>query len=52
VQPWDSLVFAITVVVAVLVNGKTMLTRDAAVTEVLMPGEAGAPDAAHVPAYS
>jgi membrane protease YdiL (CAAX protease family) len=36
-QPWDTLVFAFAAVVIVLLNRKTMLTRDSAVTEVLRP---------------
>jgi membrane protease YdiL (CAAX protease family) len=44
-QPWDTLVFAIAAVVIVLLNRKAMLTRDGAVTEVLMPGEEGSSDA-------
>lgn len=35
-QPWDSLVFAAVAVIVVLLNRKTMLARDGAVTEVLM----------------
>lgn len=40
-QPWDTLVFGIAAVVIVLLNRKEMLTRDGAVTEVLMPGGGG-----------
>lgn len=40
-QPWDTLVFGIAAVVTVLLNRKTMLTRNGAVTEVLMPGKGG-----------
>ena len=40
-QPWDTLVFVIAAVVIVLLNRKTMLTHEGAVTEVLMPGEEG-----------
>lgn len=43
-QPWDSLAFVIVAAVIVLVNRRTMLTREGAVTEVLMPGEEGNPD--------
>jgi uncharacterized protein len=39
VQPWDALVFGIVAVVVVLLNRRSMLTRDGAVTEVLMLGE-------------
>jgi uncharacterized protein len=38
-QPWDTLVFVIVAAVIVVVNRKAMLTREGAVTEVLMPGE-------------
>jgi membrane protease YdiL (CAAX protease family) len=38
-QPWDTLVFGIVTVVIVLLNRRRMLTREGAVTEVLMPGE-------------
>jgi hypothetical protein len=38
-QPWDTLVWVIAAVVIVLVNRTTMLTREGAVTEVLMPAE-------------
>lgn len=40
-QPWDMLVYVIAAVVIVLLNRQTMLTRNGAVTEVLMPGEEG-----------
>lgn len=40
-QPCDTLVFGIAAVVTVLLNRKTMLTRNGAVTEVLMPGKGG-----------
>lgn len=40
-QPWDTLVFVIVAAVVVLLNRRTMLTRDGAVTGVLMPGERG-----------
>lgn len=43
-QPWDTLVFALVAAVIVVVNRKAMLTREGAVTEVLMPGEEGSPD--------
>lgn len=36
-QPWSSYLFAIAAVVVVLLNRKTMFSRDGAVTEVLMP---------------
>jgi hypothetical protein len=38
-QPWDTLVFVAVAVVVVLLNWKAMLTREGAVTGVLMPGE-------------
>jgi membrane protease YdiL (CAAX protease family) len=38
-QPWDSLVYVVAAVVIVLLNRRVMLTRDGAVTAVLMPGE-------------
>jgi CAAX protease family protein len=37
-QPWENDLFVIAAVVVVLLNRKAMLTRDQAVTEVLMPG--------------
>lgn len=36
-QPWDSYVFALVAVVIVVLNRKTMFTRDGAVTEIAMP---------------
>jgi len=44
-QPWDMFVFVIVAVVVVLVNRKTMLTRDGAATEIIMPGEEHRPAA-------
>jgi hypothetical protein len=41
-QPWDTLVFSIVAAVIVLLNWRAMLTRDGAVTSVLMPGDEGA----------
>ena len=38
-QPWDTLVYVMAAVIIVVLNRKTMLTRDGAVTEVLMPGD-------------
>ncbi|NYT02943.1 MAG: CPBP family intramembrane metalloprotease [Methanosarcinales archaeon] len=38
-QPWDTMVFALAAVVIVLLNRRTMLTGEGAVTEVLMPGK-------------
>ena len=44
-QPWDTLVWGIAAAVIVLMNRRSMLTREGAVTEVLMPGEeVGTPD--------
>jgi len=46
-QPWENYIFAIVAVVIVVVNRKAMLSREGAVTEVLMPGEeevVGGPD--------
>jgi membrane protease YdiL (CAAX protease family) len=40
-QPWDTLLFVIVAVVIVLLNRRSMLTREGAVTEVLMPGHEG-----------
>jgi uncharacterized protein len=47
-QPWDMLVFGIAAALIVLLNRKAMLSRNGAVTEVLMPGEEGGPDDARV----
>lgn len=41
-QPWDTLVFVAAAVIVVIVNRKSMLTREGAVTEVLMPEPEGA----------
>jgi hypothetical protein len=50
-QPWENYIFAIVAVVVVVVNRKAMLSREGAVTEVLMPGEEeGSPDGARVTA--
>ena len=43
-HPWNTLVFAIAAVIFVLLNRKAMLTREGAVTEVLMPDEEGRSD--------
>lgn len=45
-QPWDSVLFAVVAVIVVIVNRKTMFSRNAGVTEVLAP-PAGA--SAHAP---
>jgi membrane protease YdiL (CAAX protease family) len=44
-QPWDTLVFAVAAVVVVLLNRTAMLTREGAVTEVLMPSDEAGSDA-------
>jgi membrane protease YdiL (CAAX protease family) len=51
-QPWDTLVFVIAAAIIVLLNRKAMLSRGAAVTEVLMPGDEGRLDDARIPANS
>jgi CAAX protease family protein len=51
-QPWENYLFAVAAVVIVVLNRRTMLTRDWAVTEVLMPGEEGSPDDARITATS
>jgi uncharacterized protein len=37
-QPWENYLFAAVAIAVVVLNRKTMLTKDNAVTEVLMPG--------------
>jgi membrane protease YdiL (CAAX protease family) len=50
-QPWDTLMWVIAAVVVVVVNRKAMLSREGAVTEVLMPGEEeGSPNDARIAA--
>jgi len=49
-QPWDTLVYVLAAVLIVVLNRKTMLTRDGAVTEVLMPGDEGNPDEGRITA--
>ena len=44
-QPWDMYAFVAVAALVVLANRTAMLTRDGAVTEVLMPGELRRPDA-------
>jgi len=51
-QPWDTLVFAIAAVVVVVLNRRTMFTRDGAVTEVLMSADAHLPRVAPIAAAS
>ena len=36
-QPWDNLLFALTAVVIVVLNRRTMFKKDTGVTDVLMP---------------
>ncbi|MEU4342420.1 hypothetical protein AB0H00_14305 [Nocardia sp. NPDC023852] len=48
-QPWENYVFAVAAVVVVVLNRKTMLSRDEAVTQVLMPGKQAAPRSIVVP---
>jgi uncharacterized protein len=38
-QPWDTLVLTVVALVVVLLNRRTMFTRDGAVTNVIMPGD-------------
>lgn len=42
-QPWDTLVLAVVALFIVLLNRRTMLTRDGAVTDVIMPGNQSVP---------
>jgi uncharacterized protein len=49
-QPWDTLVLGIAAAVIVLLNRKAMLTREGAVTEVLMPREEDSPADARITA--
>ena len=42
-QPYDSLIFALIAVLAVIVNRKAMFSRTAGVTSVLMPGDEAVP---------
>jgi hypothetical protein len=42
-QPWDTLVLAVVALFIVLLNRRTMLTCDGAVTDVIMPGDQGGP---------
>jgi membrane protease YdiL (CAAX protease family) len=44
---WYAFGFAVVAVVILLLNRRSMLTRDGAVTEVLMPGDEGQPEEAH-----
>lgn len=36
-QPWDNLIFTLAAVVIVVLNRRTMFTKGAGVTEILMP---------------
>jgi hypothetical protein len=49
-QPWQNLVFVIAAVVIVVLNRKAMLTREGAVTGVLMPKEESRLGNAHISA--
>jgi membrane protease YdiL (CAAX protease family) len=49
-QPWENLLFAIVAVIVVMLNRRAMMTRDGAVTGVLMAGEAQILDRAAVAA--
>jgi membrane protease YdiL (CAAX protease family) len=51
-QPWENFLFAAVAVVVVVLNRRTMLTCDEAVTEVLMPGEEGSSNDARISATS
>ncbi len=51
-QPYDSLLFAVIAVLAVLVNRRAMFSRSAGVTSVLMPGDEDALPAAAARAMS
>ena len=44
-DPWDKLVFVLVAVAVVVVNRRRMLTREGAVTDVLMPAQAPSVDA-------
>jgi membrane protease YdiL (CAAX protease family) len=46
-QPWENYLFAAVAVAVVLLNRRAMLTRDGAVTEMLMPAEEGSREDAH-----
>jgi membrane protease YdiL (CAAX protease family) len=47
-QPWDTLVWVVVAVVVVVLNRRSMFTRDGAVTEVLMSREAGGHEATRI----
>jgi membrane protease YdiL (CAAX protease family) len=51
-QPWENFLFAVVAVVVVVLNRRTMLTCDGAVTGVLMPEEEGSPTDARIAAIS
>lgn len=51
-QPWENYLFALAAAVVVLLNRRSLLTRDGAVTEVLMPAAGVSPDDARVSASS
>jgi membrane protease YdiL (CAAX protease family) len=47
-QPWENYLFAVVAVLVVILNRRTMLTCDGAMTEVLMPAEEGSSDDARI----
>lgn len=51
-QPWENYLFALAAAVIVLLNRRSLLTRDGAVTEVLMPAAGVSPAAARISASS
>ena len=51
-QPWENFIFAIAAVVIVVLNRRSMLSREGAVTEVLMPGEEISPNGTRITANS
>jgi hypothetical protein len=40
-QPWENYLFALVAITVVVINRKTMLTKDGAATDVMMPTERG-----------
>ena len=51
-QPWDMVGFVVVAVIVVLVTRRSMLTRGAGATAVLMPGDEEATDATHADALT
>lgn len=39
IHPWDTILFSVAAIIMVLLNRKTMLSRDGGITEILMPDE-------------